>query len=53
MEHHRLPRKRLILGTGKQRGLGSEPHWEEAQQQGGSLMGKMIIDDDYDTVKLW
>lgn len=39
VEQHRLPGKRLVLGTGKQRGLGTEPRWEEAQQQGGLLSG--------------
>lgn len=39
MEQHRLPGKRLVLGTGKQRGLGTEPRWEKAQQQGGLLGG--------------
>lgn len=38
MEQHRLPGQQLVLGTGKQWGLGAEPHWEEAQQQGGLLV---------------
>lgn len=36
VEQHRLPGKQLILGTGKQWWLGTEPHWEEAQQQGSN-----------------
>ena len=41
MEQHWVPGKWVVLGTGKQRGLGTEPRWEEAQQQGGLLVGEI------------
>lgn len=48
VEQHRLPGKRLLLGTGQQWRLGTEPTGEEAQQQGVSLLVKETLENRID-----